>query len=150
MLFVLGLFAGLAVLIFQHREPQLMMKVGPSALFVGTAITVASLPNQTVSVFFVGTIIAGVGFGLSFQGAVRSIMPLAAAHERAGVLSLIYVVSYLALGLPAIVAGYFLSQHASILHTAEVFGAVVMGLSALALMGTVSASRFAAQEPLKV
>ena len=65
-------------------------------------------------------------------------------------LSLIYVVSYLALGLPAIVAGYFLSQHASILHTAEAFGAVVMGLSALALMGTVSASRFAAQEPLKV
>ena len=33
-------------------------------------------------------------------------LPLAAAHERAGLVSLLYVVSYLGLGAPAVLAGF--------------------------------------------
>ena len=33
-------------------------------------------------------------------------VPLAAAHERAGLVSLLYVVSYLGLGGPAVLAGF--------------------------------------------
>ena len=43
-------------------------------------------------------------------------IPLVAAHERAGVLSLLYVVSYLGLGVPAVLAG-FLVVHAGGLFT---------------------------------
>jgi len=35
------------------------------------------------------------------------VVPLAATHERGGVLSILYVVSYLAMGLPAVVTGFF-------------------------------------------
>jgi len=34
------------------------------------------------------------------------VVPLAAPHQRAGLVSLLYVVSYLGLGVPAVVAGF--------------------------------------------
>lgn len=50
-------------------------------------------------------VIGGVGFGGSFSGSLRTIAPLARPQERAGLFAGIYVVAYLAFGVPAIVAG---------------------------------------------
>ncbi len=86
--------------------------------------------------FFLGTALAGSGFGTGFQGAIRTVVPLAAPQERGGVLSVIFVVSYLAMGLPAVIAGYFVVRSGDLFLTAWEFGAVVMALAALALMGT--------------
>jgi len=43
---------------------------------------------------FLGMVVAGVGFASGFQGAIRSVVPLASPEHRAGVLSVIYLVSY--------------------------------------------------------
>ena len=53
----------------------------------------------------VGQAIAGVGFGASFTAALRLIFPLVAANQRAGVVAGIYVVSYVAFGVPIVVEG---------------------------------------------
>ncbi len=45
----------------------------------------------------------------SFTASLRLIFPLAAAHQRAGVVASIYVVSYLAFGVPVVVAGQLAS-----------------------------------------
>src|ERR1700685_2698611 len=103
-LFVLAASAGLAVLVLQHREPRAMMTSGAALLAAGVGVAVWSLPHHAIVVFFAGTCIAGLGFGAGFQGAVRSIVPYAAPHERAGVLSLVFVVSYLSMGVPPITA----------------------------------------------
>jgi MFS family permease len=68
------------------------------------------------------------------QGAIRTIAPLAAPHERAGVLSIIYVASYVALGLPAILAGVLVVHGGSILITSREYGATIMLLAALAML----------------
>ena len=60
--------------------------------------------------FFAGTAIAGVGFGGGFQGGIRLVVPLAGERERAGVLSLLYIVSYLGLGVPAVVGGVLVTE----------------------------------------
>ncbi|MGC4071798.1 MAG: hypothetical protein QM760_04645, partial [Nibricoccus sp.] len=112
-----------------------VMSVGAFALLAGGIFVVTGLSFRSAAIFFVGTAVAGMGFGTGFQGAVRSIVPFAAAHERAGVLSVIFVVSYLAMGLPAMVAGYFVLRDGSISTTAREFGMVVIVLSALALLG---------------
>ena len=52
-----------------------------------------------------GQAIAGVGFGASFTAALRLIVPLVAIDERAGVVSAIYVVSYVAFGVPIVAEG---------------------------------------------
>jgi MFS family permease len=136
-LFVLAAFGGVSVLVLQHREPKDMMMFGVASLFAGVAITVASLPYSAIAIFFLGTAIAGVGFGAAFQGAVRTVVPFAAPHERAGVLSIVFIISYIAMGVPAVAAGWMIAHHESILATAQIFGAVIMTLAFAALLGSV-------------
>jgi predicted MFS family arabinose efflux permease len=133
-LFVLTASGGLAVLVLQHREARTMMTLGASLLAAGVGVAVWSLPHHAIAAFFAGTSIAGVGFGTGFQGAVRSIVPFAAPHERAGVLSIVFVVSYLSMGVPAIVAGMLVARHGNILGTGKEFGVVVMTLALAAVL----------------
>ncbi|HEY4369194.1 MAG TPA: MFS transporter [Steroidobacteraceae bacterium] len=135
---VLAASGALSVVFMQRLEPRSMMSLGASALLAGVAVTVMALSLQSIAVFFFGTAVAGVGFGAGFQGAIRTVMPRAAPHERAGVLSLIFVVSYLAMGLPAVVAGFLVVQEGSVFATAKEFSTMVMLLSAVALLGTVA------------
>ena len=75
---------------------------------------------------------------VAFQGGVRSIVAQAGAHERAGVLSIVYVVAYLAMGVPAVLAGLRVVHGGGLLVAARELGVVVMALAAIALAGTVA------------
>jgi predicted MFS family arabinose efflux permease len=145
-LFVLAASGGIAVLLLQQLEPRKMMALGAASLLAGAGLTVLALTRSEVALFFLGTAIAGVGFGTGFQGAVRTVVSVAAPHERAGTLSIIFIVSYIALGVPAIIAGSMV-RHVSLLATAQVFGLVVMALAAVALTASVFTSSFRAQAP---
>jgi len=60
------------------------------------------------------------------------------------VLSVVYVVSYLALGLPAVIAGFLLVHEGDLVSTTVQFGVAVMVLAALALLGVLRPAREAA------
>jgi MFS family permease len=79
--------------------------VGNGVLLILLGVHSASLP-----LFFLGTLVAGCGFGAGFLGAVRSVVPLALPHERAGLMSAYYVLSYLAFCLPALLAGHLTTE----------------------------------------
>ena len=134
-LFVLAASAGISVLMLQTRTPREMMLLGAGSLFAGVALTVFALPHGAIVLFLLGTTVAGIGFGAGFQGAVRTVIPFAAPHERAGTLSVIFIISYLAMGVPAVVAGSLLARHANIIAVAQGFSAVVMALAAAVLLG---------------
>jgi MFS family permease len=138
-LFVLATSAGAAVLALQHRAPRAMMIFGASLLAAGVGVAVWSLPHHAIAVFFIGTSIAGAGFGAGFQGAVRSIVSFAAPHERAGVLSIVFIVSYLSMGVPAIAAGALVGRYGNILATSKEFGIAVMVLALAAVLAAVLA-----------
>ena len=89
----------------------------------------------SLAVFFAGSAIAGAGFGSGFQGGIRIVVPLAAAHQRAGLVSLLYVVSYLGLGVPAVLAGFGVVHGGGLVPTTRYYGAAVIALAALALSG---------------
>jgi MFS family permease len=131
-IFVLAASGGIAVLLLQMLEARKMMALGAASLLAGVGLAVLALTESRVALFFLGTAVAGVGFGTGFQGAVRTVVSVAAPHERAGTLSIVFIVSYIALGVPAIIAGSMV-RHASLLATAQVFGLVVMALAAAAL-----------------
>jgi MFS family permease len=133
-LFVLAASAALAVLALQHREALAMMTFGALLLAAGAGVAVWSLSHHSIAVFFAGTSIAGMGFGAGFQGAVRSVVSFAAPHERAGVLSIVFIVSYLSMGVPAIAAGVLVARHGNILGTGQEFGVVVMTLALVAVL----------------
>ena len=102
---------------------------GAGLIILGVALVLAAVPIRSPILFFTGTAIAGAGFGAGFQGGLRTIVPLAGPDERAGVIAVIYVISYLALGLPAIGAGV-LVVHTTVTHTALLFGLGVIALAA--------------------
>src|SRR5260370_457450 len=105
------------------------------ALITGVAVTVMAVSLGSEAVFFAGSAIAGAGFGSGFQGGIRLVVPLTAAHERAGLVSLLYVVSYLGLGVPAVLAGFGVVHGGGLIDTARYYGAAVIALAALALFG---------------
>jgi predicted MFS family arabinose efflux permease len=134
-LFVLAISGGSAVLLLRNLAPRTMTTVGALSLLFGLVLTLAALSQRSMALLLCGASIAGVGFGAGFQGAVRSVVVLAEPHERAGVLSLVFVVAYLAMGLPAVGAGYVLTRTGDVLTTAGDFSALVMLLAAMALAG---------------
>jgi hypothetical protein len=123
-----------------------MMFRGLLALLAGVGLTLLAFVQTSTAEFFIGTAIAGAGFGAAFQGAIRTVIPLAAAHHRAGLLSTVYVISYLAMGLPAVIAGFLVVHGGGVLTTAREYAVAVMVSAAMALAG-VALSRQRATSP---
>ena len=135
-LFAMAGSGALAVVLTRQRSARFLTLFGTAALMTGVAVTLLAIARASVGVLFVGTAIAGVGFGGTFQGAIRSVIPLAAPHQRAGVLSVLYVVAYLAMGAPAVVAGLGVVHGGGLLVTAREYGLAVIALAGAALLGT--------------
>jgi MFS family permease len=139
-LFVLAGSGTLTVLVFRRIEARTFALAGTGLMILGVALVLAAVPSRSPILFFSGTAIAGAGFGAGFQGGLRTIVPLAEPTERAGVIAVIYVISYLALGLPAIGAGV-LVVHTTVAHTALLFGLGVMALAASTAAGLFLSAR---------
>ena len=134
-LFVLAASAVVATIALRGAAAQAVMLFGILALITGVAVTVMAVSLDSAAVFFAGSAIAGAGFGSGFQGGIRLVVPLAAPHERAGLVSLLYVVSYLGLGVPAVLAGFGVVHGGGLIDTARYYGAAVIALAVLALFG---------------
>jgi len=130
-LFVLAASAALATVALRNRSPRELSLAGGSLVLAGIALALGALSLRSSAAFFAGSALAGMGFGAGFQGAIRSLATAAPAHERAGVLSIAFIVSYLAMGLPAIVAGWYVTRHGDLLATAQDFGIFVAALAAM-------------------
>ncbi|EGH01434.1 major facilitator transporter [Pseudomonas amygdali pv. aesculi str. 0893_23] len=128
----LTLSGALAILSLRQREPVLGLWVGASFLPLGVAVILLAVNLGMLWLFFVGAVVAGIGFGSSFLGALRMLMPTAHAHERGGLMSAFLVLSYLAFCIPALVAGFF-AHSAGLVMTSNVYGAVVITLALIAL-----------------
>ena len=119
-----------AVLVARERSARaLMTSAGAAALVAGVGATLAAVGPRRAGAVFWWDDLVGDGLRDGFQGAIRTVLPLAAAHERAGVLSVLYVVSYLAMGLPAIAGGVGVVYGGGLVRTAVVYGVAVMGLA---------------------
>jgi predicted MFS family arabinose efflux permease len=138
---VLAAFGVGAIFVLRATAPRTVMLTGIGALAAGVAVTLIALTVKSTAVFFAGTAVSGVGFGSGFQGGIRTVVPRVAAHERAGVLSLLFVVSYLGLGVPAVAAGFLAVHGPGLLGAARYYGAALILLAILALLALVRAER---------
>ncbi|MEI9936597.1 MAG: MFS transporter [Pseudomonadota bacterium] len=134
-LFSMAGSGAVGVLMLRNQTGRQMTLIGAVALASGVASTLLALRLGSPTVFFLGTSMAGVGFGTGFQGAIRNLIPNAPVHARAGVLSVIFLISYLAMGVPAIVAGFRVVATHDLLGTARELGLVVGALALAALAG---------------
>src|SRR4051794_10933278 len=114
-------------------EPSRVMLGGCLVLIAGAVVTFISIELGTPAVFLVGTAVAGLGFGPAFMGAYRAVVALAVPDDRAGLITAIYVVSYLATGIPAVIGGIATSRY-GLSRTALVYSLVVAALAAVAVI----------------
>ena len=118
-------------------DPRVIVIRGSLVLIVGVGITLLAVAIGSTVGLYAGSVIAGLGFGPAFSGVFRSLAPLAPPDKRSALLASIYVVSYLAFGVPAIIAGVAVTLY-GLRDTTYVYGVVVMALAAIT---TVAVSR---------
>jgi MFS family permease len=124
--------AVISVYLLRKAPARAVMVTGIATLVAGVAVTLVALGTGLAWLFFAGTAVSGVGFGSGFQGGIRTVVPVAAPHERAGVLSLLFTVSYLGMGVPAVAAGFLAVHGAGLTGAARDYGAALIVLAALA------------------
>jgi MFS family permease len=105
--------------------------LGGVAIAAGLVILLVALSAGGVVLFFIGTLIAGIGSGAGFSAVLQTLAPLADEHERAELFAAIFVACYLSLSLPPIMAGFAVG-HFGLLDTSRVY------LSALLLVALVT------------
>jgi MFS family permease len=132
---VIGVFALAAAtmsVLLRDQSPHVMQRVGGVLLVLGTSLFVTALAVTSLTAFVLGALVAGAGFGPAFLGAFRTVSQLAEPHERAALISAIYVVSYLTFSVPALIAGLLISD-AGLRPTSLVYGSVVALVAAATL-----------------
>lgn len=140
-LFVLAASGGGAILLIRAARPRTAILIGTVSLLAGIGTTMVAITTGSAVGFFAGTAVAGVGFGAGFRVSMRRVIPLAARHERSAALSIIYLVSYLAMGLPAVLGRVLVVYGGGLRITAVEYGAVVMLLAGTALAGSLLTAR---------
>ena len=136
----LMLTAAIAVAIFRDWPARRLILIGTSTLGLGVAVSMIGIEQQQVAALLAGTVIAGVGFGSTFSGILRALLPTAEPHQRAGLLSAFYLQSYLAFALPAVVAGLSVPR-IGLSTTAYIYGAVIMLLAFISMMASLRTDR---------
>lgn len=126
-----------ANLLFRDVEPQPAMVWGSALLAAGTAATVVTVVTHSAAGFLAASAFTGIGFGTAFLGSFRRLTSLATDEERGALVATIFVVSYLAFGVPVVVAG-IVTTHVGLDSTAIGYGIVV---SALALLSALAGLR---------
>nr|WP_314565278.1 MFS transporter [uncultured Pseudomonas sp.] len=131
---VLTLSGALMIFTLRNRQADKVLRLGAGLLAVGVALILTAVHSASLPLFFIATLVAGSGFGAGFLGALRSVVPLALPHERAGLMSAFYVLSYLAFCLPSLLAGNLI-RSVGLIVTTDGYGAVLILLSLGALVG---------------
>ncbi|MEV0413231.1 MFS transporter [Streptomyces sp. NPDC050448] len=133
-----ALLAGAATaaqLLLGRTEALRTAVLGLCGLLAGLGLVLLALGLGSAPVFLVGTAVLGGGWGAAFLGSFRALSALADPAHRGELTAAVYVFAYLAMSVPAVLAGMLTNIHG--LHRTSVgFMAAVAGVCALALLVT--------------
>lgn len=130
-----GAVAGLALTRAPARRTTVWAMV---AIVVGIVLAGVGIAAAVLPLLFAGAVVAGAGFGAGFSAMLRLLAPLAPNDKRAELFAGIFLVSYLAYGVPALIAGELIAT-VGLLPTVLGY-AVAIGAAAVVAL-TVQAAR---------
>jgi MFS family permease len=126
--FVLAGSAAIAQLAFGRTAPWASASGGSVALAAGLLLIVAAASAESSALLLVGSVVGGAGFGVAFLGALRALSAAIPNEHRAAVMSAFYVVAYLSISLPTVLAGVLVTP-LGLEATFEIFGSVLAGVA---------------------
>jgi Major Facilitator Superfamily len=136
----LMLSAAITVAAFRNWPARRLILLGTSTLSLGVMVSLFGIQQQQVAALLAGTLIAGAGFGSTFSGVLRALLPTAEPDQRAGLLSAFYVQSYLAFSLPAVAAGLAVPL-IGLSIAAYFYGTIIIVLAIISLAASLWADR---------
>lgn len=142
-LFLLAVTGSLAALALDRVEPRIVMLLGIALLAAGSMATLVAVDTGSPLGFFSSTLVAGLGFGAGYQGGIRTVVPRAAPHDRAGVLSVLFVICYVGMGVPSVIAGVLIVHGGGLVATARDYILFILVLAGAALAGLLLTNRSA-------
>jgi MFS family permease len=115
-------------LVLGRTAPWIGASAGSVALAAGMVLIVLAAASDSSATYLIGSILGGAGFGIAFLGGLRTLAAAIPPDHRAAVLSAFYIVAYLSLSVPAVLAGLLVS-HLGLQSTFEIFGSVVAAIA---------------------
>jgi MFS family permease len=128
--FVLAGSGALGQLVFGRTAPWAGAACGSVALAAGLVVIVLAAATDSSTLLITGGVVGGLGFGVAFLGALRTLSVAIPPEHRGAVMSAFYIVAYLSLSLPAVVAGFVVTP-LGLESTFEIFGSVVAAVALL-------------------
>ncbi|KQW31180.1 MFS transporter [Rhizobium sp. Root274] len=130
-IFLLCGFGALACYLARSSSSRRVTLYGTSALAIGTALSLAAIAWPSMPGYLIALSIAGTGFGTCFYGVLRSIVPVVRPDERGELFAALFTLSYLAFGLPTLLAGVAVGVF-GLTATVLGYGALIVVFSAVA------------------
>ena len=138
--FIAPATAAVVAVAFARLDPRHGMTLGIYAAIAGTMGIVTAVLAGSLALMVAGLVVGGVGFGAAFSGSLRLIMPLAGPQQRAGIVSAVYVVAFIAFGLPVIIAGQ-LAAPLGLMPTVVGYGGATIVLALISLVAQIRIGR---------
>jgi MFS family permease len=113
--------------------PKRSIRIGLSMLSIGLCVIVYSVIEKSIALFGIGTVLCGLGHGMTFGGATVLVNMLASPTARGRILSLYYVIIYLGVGVPILLTGW-LASRGDLRFSASVFTAMIVVVSLIITM----------------
>lgn len=104
---------------------------GHAALASGVLVTILGLSTTALPLYVIGSAVAGLGFGSAIRFAVNALGEASPTAHRGQVFATMYVLSYIAFSIPALVAGLAVEPF-GLEQTAAVYGAADIALVLIA------------------
>jgi predicted MFS family arabinose efflux permease len=109
------------------------LPIGCATLVISVIPVALGIYSQSLALFMLGAIVAGMGQGIAFRAGMGAITAASPPTERAAVTSTFFVVAYIAISVPVIGIGLMTSV-ISLQATGIIFSVFVGAMAALALM----------------
>ena len=108
--------------LFTRRADALRLTIGGD-LLLGTALlaSVAAVAAHSAWAIYLTAVVMGAGFGPAFSNSLRQLAAVIPAAQRGQVISAYYLVGYLSLAIPAVLAGLATTRF-GLTHTYLAFG----------------------------
>ncbi len=140
-LLVAGMAAGLVLVVaaaiqpfVAHLRGDTLERAGLMALALGLVALLVAGMTQSLGVVLLSAVVAGVGQGMGFMGAMRQSAEVAPDGAEAATASAFYVATYVGVGLPTIGVGLLATWLGTVMAV-DIFAGVILVLSVGVVVG---------------
>lgn len=136
LIFAFNIIGGVAQLRLRTWSTRRVMGIGLPAVALGIVMVQLAIMDHVTGLFYLGTISAGLGQGLSFMGGLALVNEVAPHHRRAEVLSAFSVIGYAAVSVPVVGVG-LLTDVLGLTRATGIFTLVIVAVAGLGLLAVV-------------